>query len=112
MRSLFSQVCFYLPVPYRAAAFTLVALFWSGLTFGGEIHNATRKGDISKVATLLKGDPELVFSTDEDGRTPLYEAADMGHKDVAELLLANKADVRAKNHNGYTSLHWAAYFGH
>ena len=35
-----------------------------------------------------------------------------GHKDVAELLLANKADVNARDNDGDTPLHMAAMKGH
>ena len=44
--------------------------------------------------------------------TPLHCAAAEGHKDVAELLLANKAEVNAKDNNGGTPLHDAAVKGH
>jgi len=60
---------------------------------------------------LLKGSPDLVFSTDDVGNTPLHWAAHNGHMDVAQLLLANKADVAAKNNYGYTPLHRAAEEG-
>ena len=33
-------------------------------------------------------------------------------KDVAEILLANKADINAKANNGWTPLHQAATAGH
>ena len=46
------------------------------------------------------------------GGTPLHCAAYHGHKDVAELLLANKAEVNATNNQGETPLHWAAMMGH
>ena len=39
-------------------------------------------------------------------------AALRGHKDVAELLLANKAEVNAKDNNGETPLHEAVDKGH
>ena len=42
--------------------------------------------------------------------TPLHWAADAGHKDVAELLLANKADVNAKNNRGETPLFYTKLF--
>ena len=47
-----------------------------------------------------------------DGVTPLHLAALNGHKDVAELLLANKAEVNAKDNHGETPLHLAAVNGH
>jgi ankyrin repeat protein len=40
-------------------------------------------------------------------RTPLHKAAYGGCKDVAELLLANKAEVNAKDTDGETPLHMA-----
>ena len=57
-------------------------------------------GDLEKVKALLKDNPDLVFSKDKEGRTPLHLAAANGHKDVAELLLANKAEVNAKDNYG------------
>ena len=44
--------------------------------------------------------------------TPLHLAAISGHKKVAELLLANKAEVNAKDKTGQTPLHRAAANGH
>ena len=44
--------------------------------------------------------------------TPLHWRRLNGHKDVAELLLANKADVNAKDNDGETPLHMAAFKGH
>ncbi len=41
----------------------------------------------------------------------LHRAADKDYKDVAVLLLANKADVNAKNKSGWTPLHCAADYG-
>src|ERR1035441_6479191 len=95
------------PIPCRAAAL-LVALAWSSLVFGGEIHEAAKAGDLKKVKALLKDNPELVFSKDTNGITPLYWAADRGNKDVVELLLASKAEVNAKANDGRTPLHAAS----
>ena len=44
--------------------------------------------------------------------TPLHVAADGGHKDVVELLLANKAEVNAKDNDGVTPLHCGGVSGH
>jgi ankyrin repeat protein len=74
----------------------------------GEIHDAAAGGDLEKVKALLKDNPELVFTKDKDGSTPLHMAAALGHKAVTELLLANKAEVNAKNYQGIAPLHLAA----
>ncbi len=44
--------------------------------------------------------------------TPLHSAAGGGHRDVVELLLANRADVNAKAFEGLTPIHMAAFNGH
>ena len=75
-------------------------------------HDAARNGDLERVKALLKDNPDLVFSKDSIGQTPLHYAAYWGYKGVAALLLASKAEVNAKNNDGYTPLHWAAYRGH
>ena len=87
------------PIPCRAAVM-LVMLAWSSLAFCGEIHVAAQKGKLGKVKALLTGNPDLISSKDRDGMTPLHWAAQEGHKDVAKLLLANGADVNAKDNNG------------
>jgi ankyrin repeat protein len=43
---------------------------------------------------------------------PLDGRSRQGHKDVAELLLASKAEVNAKNNSGTTPLHIAALLGY
>jgi ankyrin repeat protein len=45
-------------------------------------------------------------------RTPLHKAAENGHEAVVRLLLERKADVNAKDNDGWTSLSWAADNGH
>ena len=102
-----------LPSLLTQVAVTLVTLAWSGLAFCGEIHDAARAGDLEKVKALLKTNPDLVFTNDDKfGGTPLVFAAEKGHKDVAELLLANKANVDARVIDGETPLHFAAELGH
>jgi ankyrin repeat protein len=96
----------------RLMAILLVALAWSGLAFCGEIQDAAKNGDLAKVRVLLKENPDLVFSKDNYGGTPLLWAAMEGHKDVVELLLANKADINVKANDGTTPLITAVVFGH
>jgi hypothetical protein len=110
MHSFVSRLC-HSPIPRRAAV-TLVALAWGSLAFGGEIHDTAKIGDLEKVQALLKDNPDLVFSRDNDGATPLHMAAYWGHKDVAELLLANRPEVNAKDTDGETPLHMAVAGGH
>jgi len=79
---------------------------------GFEINKAARDDDLGKVKALLKGNPDLVFTKyDKYGATPLHVAAEKGHKEVADLLLANKAEVNAKITTGATPLHMAAFSG-
>jgi len=94
------------------AAILLAALAWSSASFGGEIHDATRRDDLGTVKALLKDHPELVSSQETNGATALHWAALLGHKEVAELLLVNKAEVDARDSGGETPLLWAAYMGH
>jgi ankyrin repeat protein len=102
---------FHSPIP-RLATVTLFALTWSSFLFCGEIHDAAKQGDLAKVNALLKEHSDLVSSKANDGRMPLHMAAEAGHKDVAELLLANKAKVNVKDSGGFTPLHFAALYGH
>jgi ankyrin repeat protein len=77
------------------------------------LETAVINGDAEKVRALLKGAPDLVFSKDEKGWTLLHKAAALGHKDVAELLIANKADVNAKTKvDDTTPLDLAVYKGY
>lgn len=76
------------------------------------IEYAAEEGDSETVKVLLQEKPDRVFTTDTHGNTPLHLAASNGHKNVAELLLANKAVVDAKDNNGCTPLQGAAWNGH
>jgi ankyrin repeat protein len=76
------------------------------------IREAVRRGELESVRALLKDHPDLVSSRDNTGATPVHVAAIMGHKDVAEFLLANEADVNARTNDGWTALHIAAVKGH
>jgi hypothetical protein len=73
---------------------------------------AACKGDLAKARALLKRNPQLVNAKGLLGLTPLHCAAQFGHRDVAELLLASGAKVNATDSDGETPLHWAARSGH
>jgi ankyrin repeat protein len=99
-------------VPLQASGFFSILTMMLALSisaFCGEIHEAAQWEDLAKVQALLRDNPKLVFSKDRIGFTPLHWSAVTGRrKDVAELLLACKADVNARMNKGDTPLHIAA----
>jgi ankyrin repeat protein len=86
----------------------LAMLAWSVPAFCEEIHDAAKRGDLAKIKALLKANPHLIISKDIRRHTALHWAA---NKNIAELLIANKADVMTREENGGTPLHFAAESG-
>jgi ankyrin repeat protein len=80
-----------------------------GIQSTKNIHDAASAGEVERVRVLLKNDPNLVFSNDAAGKTPLHAAAEATRRDVVELLLSNRAEVNARDKNGNTPLHLAAH---
>lgn len=81
----------------RAAFIVITAVFiLTAPALSDPIHDAARKGDKAKVASLLDQNPDLVFSRDKLGFTPLHIAVQAGKADVAALLLDSGADVNAR----------------
>jgi len=78
-----------------------------------DAFDVAARGDLTKLKALLKANPALSRTKEKDpyGETLLHLAASEGHTDVAELLLAQKADVNAKDIGNGTPLHWAAGTG-
>jgi ankyrin repeat protein len=106
--SVFSLLCHSSILRRAAVMVTMVALALNRPAIFSEIHDAALMGDLGRVKALLKGKPDLVFSKDNHGDTPLHFAADRGQRDVVELLLASNAKFK----NGDTALHFAADKGH
>ena len=69
------------------------------------IHDAARKGNIDVVKQHLAAGTDV--NSKFKGETPLHLAADYGHKEIAELLITNGADLNAKDVDGSTPLDWA-----
>jgi ankyrin repeat protein len=78
------------------------------------LRDAAIAGDMENVMALLKEHPDLIFGRDHAwyGWTPLHLAAAYGHKDMAEFLLAQRADVNARDQRGGTPLLYAADRGY
>lgn len=73
---------------------------------------AARAGNADTVRTLLDSPNADVNGVDENGNTPLIEAARFGHDEVVRALLIAKAEVNAKNNEGKTALMLASEGGH
>ncbi len=75
------------------------------------IPEVVKSGDFAKVQAWLETNSGLASVKDTNGSTALHVAANAGHQDVAELLLAHKADVNATDDLGNVPLHYAAAGG-
>ena len=74
---------------------TIAAVVLVGTAFADPIHDTAANGDLAGVqAELDKG--VVVNAKDDDGRTPLHYMALKDRKEVAELLIANCANVNAR----------------
>jgi ankyrin repeat protein/N-acetylneuraminic acid mutarotase len=68
--------------------------------------------EVKRIQAMIKDSPDLINARVGGGNTPLQNAAALGQLIVAEFLLANGADVGAKDYLGRTPLHAAALAGH
>jgi ankyrin repeat protein len=71
---------------------------------GDEIQKAITKGDFSRVVALLKVHPDLLENKNNLGLTPLMVSVNHNQLEIAKLLLANGADVDARDGYKHTPL--------
>lgn len=81
---------------YRVIVTLLSALNFTSFLAAAPIHSAAETGDMSKVRTLVAGDPASVNAKNDDGVTPLWVAAQKGQVEVVTFLLEKGADIEAK----------------
>jgi uncharacterized protein len=77
-----------------------------------ELLLAVRQGKPDVVNALLAARDTDVNAKDENGDTPLLEAARFGHDDIARALLAAGADYKIRDRNDKTPLMLAVLGGH
>lgn len=115
------------PLTYREARLRYIILLVPMFVFGhmdtlapnsktdadaARILQAAYDGDLEQTRLLLRHNPNLVFAKNREGFTALHYAARHGYVEIANLLLAERADVNARAGKGDTPLHYAAWYGH
>jgi hypothetical protein len=62
-----------------------------------ELFSAVATGNAGRVRELLASAPDAAKVRNDEGATALHYATLNGHRDVAELLLQNGADINARD---------------
>ncbi len=84
------------------------------LTTEGQLFDATEKGEVKRVASLLDADANHLHARRKPyAWTLLHTAAHAGHLPVVDLLLQRGLDVNVRERGDNTyAMHWAAAAGH
>jgi ankyrin repeat protein len=75
---------------------TIAAVVLVGCGPSVDIHQAAKAGNIKAVKQHLDAGADVELKCVNCGGTVLGHAAEEGHKEIAELLIAEGADVNAK----------------
>ena len=71
------------------------------------IQDAVREGNILILKKHIDAETDLNLR-DEEANTPLHNAALLGHVEIVKLLISNGANINVKNRVGMTPLHEAS----
>jgi|SRR5271155_3778067 len=79
-----------------------------------DLWQSVISNNVEAVRRLLAGgaNPNALSKNARDQASPLQAAAGMGYREIADLLIANGADVNSKDHYQWAPLHQAAIQGH
>ena len=92
----------------KSILFIAALLFVTATVNAQQIIDAIRGNDPGRVKMIIQADPQAVNYKDDRNCTPLHYAADVGNSEIFNLLIANGADLSAKDIDGDTPMHWAA----
>jgi ankyrin repeat protein len=90
---------------------TMAAVVLTTTAFADAIHDAAAKGDLAGVQAELDKGVDVNTKGGDAGVPPLLLTALNGHMKVAELLIANGANLEGTDKFGNTPLHYAAHHG-
>ena len=76
-----------------------------------EIHELVKNKDLAEIKKLVKENPQVVHSVDENGRTALHWACRVDELDIITFLIDQHSDVNKADQNGVVPLHSAAARG-
>ena len=76
-----------------------------------EIHELVKNKDLVKIKKLVKENPQVIHSIDENGRTALHWACRMDQLDITTFLIDNHSDVNKVDKKNIVPLHFAAANG-
>ena len=97
---------------YRLITLLLFVLAIPAIAAEDDIFQAAKDGNLNSLKLMLAENPDLINAVSERGSTPFHIAVYYGHRDLAEYLISQKADVEAENPSGYTPLFYAAMKNH
>ncbi len=83
-----------------------------GAFFKTALDFAVKNGDLKTTEALLNKGADINRRARSDGKTPLMTAAELGNKEMVELLLKHEADMTIQDNIGYTAEKYALMNGH